>query len=413
MQKTTRDTIPVKIGNNITIGGASNRIIVQSMTNTNTADVSATVAQIIELAKAGSEIVRITVNNHESALAVPAIKENLFKAGCDVPIVGDFHYNGHILLSKFPECAKLLDKYRINPGNVGSATKRDKRDRQFLEIIEIAILHNKPIRIGVNWGSLDEGLLTQLMDENSALKNPLSSEDIYEEAMLQSVLESCKMAREAGLAEDKIIISCKVSKVDKLVSLYQKLAVRCKYPLHIGLTEAGMGEKGVVSSAVALGILLNQSIGDTIRVSLTPKPDEPRTKEVLIAKEILQALGLRQFAPKVTACPGCGRTTSKFFQELALDIENFLKKNMPIWQKKYKGVENLELAVMGCVVNGPGESKHADIGISLPGLGEAPKAPVFIDGKHKITLEGAGIATKFQQITEDYIKNRWGKTKDA
>ncbi len=394
-------THKVKISDNLYIGGDA-PVAIQSMTNTDTANADATVKQIIELADAGSELVRITVNNEDSASKVAEIKASLIAQGYgDVPIVGDFHYNGHTLLQKYPDCATVLSKYRINPGNVGFG---EKKDRQFSEIIEIAKNNNKPVRIGVNWGSLDQALSQKLMDQYAG---KMTAEEIEREAILQSALISAEQAVKLGLPEDKIIISCKVSKVNSLVSLYRELAKRCDFSLHLGLTEAGMGIKGITASAAALGILLNEGIGDTIRISLTPKPDEPRTNEVQVAKELLQSLGLRSFAPEVTACPGCGRTTSDYFQHLALDIEGFIKEQMPIWKTKYNGVETLKLAVMGCIVNGPGESKHADIGISLPGTGEAPTAPVFIDGKKAHTLRGDNIANEFKQILTDYVKQKY------
>ncbi len=394
---------------NIPVGGGA-PVVVQSMTNTDTADAKATAAQVKELAEAGSEIVRITVNTEEAARAVPKIKNILDKAGCNVPIVGDFHYNGHKLLTEYPDCAKALDKYRINPGNVGFAGKQDK---QFAMMIEAAIKYKKPVRIGVNWGSLDQALLTKLMDKNSALKQPKSAGEVAREAIIQSALLSAKRAEEIGLKENKIILSCKVSKVQELVAVYTDLAKRCEYPLHLGLTEAGMGVKGTVASAAALAILLQQGIGDTIRVSLTPKPGESRTQEVKICQEILQSLGLRAFAPEVAACPGCGRTTSTVFQELAEEIQNYIQKKMPHWKEEYAGVEEMNVAVMGCIVNGPGESKHANIGISLPGTGESPAAPVFVDGKKFTTLRGNNIAGEFKKILEDYIEKNYSRKEAA
>ena len=399
-----RLSVPVKIGN-ISIGG-SNPIVVQSMTNTDTADVDLTYKQVLDLAKAGSEIVRITVDREESAKAVPYIKEKLLKANCDVPIVGDFHYIGHSLLKKFPECAKTLDKYRINPGNVGF---KEKKDIQFSSMIEEAVRNNKPVRIGVNWGSLDQELLSNLMDKNSKLKKPLDADAVTKNALIISALESAKRAEELGLKKEQIIISCKVSELNTLVEVYDELAKKCNYSLHLGLTEAGMGIKGIVSSTAALSLILSKGIGDTIRISLTPKPDGDRREEVYVAQEILQNLGIRSFLPKVTACPGCGRTTSKVFQELAEDIQIYIRNEMPNWKNKYKGVESLKLAVMGCIVNGPGESKNADLGISLPGTGESPTMPVFIDGKKSHTLRGENITEDFKKIIHDYIDKKYKK----
>ena len=399
-----RLSVPVKIGN-ISIGG-SNPIVVQSMTNTDTADVDLTYKQVLDLAKAGSEIVRITVDREESAKAVPYIKEKLLKANCDVPIVGDFHYIGHSLLKKFPECAKTLDKYRINPGNVGF---KEKKDIQFSSMIEEAVRNNKPVRIGVNWGSLDQELLSNLMDKNSKLKKPLDADAVTKNALIISALESAKRAEELGLKKEQIIISCKVSELNTLVEVYDELANKCNYSLHLGLTEAGMGIKGIVSSTAALSLILSKGIGDTIRISLTPKPDGDRREEVYVAQEILQNLGIRSFLPKVTACPGCGRTTSKVFQELAEDIQIYIRNEMPNWKNKYKGVESLKLAVMGCIVNGPGESKNADLGISLPGTGESPTMPVFIDGKKSHTLRGENITEDFKKIIHDYIEKKYKK----
>ncbi len=378
---------------------------VQSMTNTDTVDVIGTAIQVKELAIAGSELVRITVNTPEAAAAVPHIRDQLDRMGIDVPLVGDFHYNGHRLLTDFPDMAQALSKYRINPGNVG---KGDKRDRQFGQMIEAACRHDKVIRIGVNWGSLDAELLAQMMDENAARQVPWDAKQVMYEALIQSALTSAACASDMGLNPDNIIISCKVSGVQDLISVYRALARRCDYALHLGLTEAGMGTKGTVASATALAILLQEGVGDTIRVSLTPQPGEARTQEVVVALEILQSLGLRAFNPSVTACPGCGRTTSTTFQELAKQIDDFLRAQMPIWRARYPGVENLKVAVMGCIVNGPGESKHADIGISLPGNGEAPVAPVFIDGEKALTLRGEGIAQEFQLLVENYIEKRFG-----
>ncbi|HJV72390.1 flavodoxin-dependent (E)-4-hydroxy-3-methylbut-2-enyl-diphosphate synthase [Ideonella sp.] len=388
----------------VTVGGDA-PVRVQSMTNTDTVDVIETAIQVKELAIAGSEMVRITVNTPEAAAAVPHIREQLDRMGIDVPLIGDFHYNGHRLLSEHPACAEALSKYRINPGNVG---KGDKRDRQFAQMVEAACRYGKAVRIGVNWGSLDQELLASLMDDNHRRAEPWDAKQVMYQALVQSALQSAQAARDVGLDPNQIIISCKVSGVQDLISVYQALAVRCDYPLHLGLTEAGMGTKGTVASAVALSVLLQQGIGDTIRVSLTPQPGEARTQEVVVALEILQALGLRSFNPSVTACPGCGRTTSTTFQELAKQIDDFLRAQMPVWRARYPGVERMKVAVMGCIVNGPGESKHADIGISLPGTGEAPAAPVFIDGEKALTLRGEGIAREFQTIVEQYIERRYG-----
>lgn len=398
-----KNTVCVKVGQ-VEVGGGS-PIVVQSMTNTDTADVASTVGQVAALARAGSELVRITVDRAEAAAAVPVIKEALARQDVTVPLIGDFHYNGHTLLSDYPACAEALDKYRINPGNVGF---RDKRDKQFSQIIEIALKHDKPVRIGVNWGSLDQELLTRLMDENAKSDDPEDAPAIVHEAMVQSALLSAGRAEELGMGADKIILSAKVSAVQDLVSVYEKLTQRSSYALHLGLTEAGMGSKGIVASSAAMGIVLQQGIGDTIRVSLTPEPGGDRTEEVRVAQEILQTMGLRSFVPVVAACPGCGRTTSTVFQELAKDIQEHIRASMPEWRKKYPGVEALNLAVMGCIVNGPGESKHADVGISLPGTGEQPAAPVFIDGKKAMTLRGPGIADEFKKIVQDYIENRFG-----
>ncbi len=388
----------------VSVGGDA-PVRVQSMTNTDTVDVIGTAIQVKELAIAGSELVRITVNTPEAAAAVPHIRDQLDRMGIDVPLVGDFHYNGHRLLTDFPDMAQALSKYRINPGNVG---KGDKRDRQFGQMIEAACRHDKVIRIGVNWGSLDAELLAEMMDENAARQVPWDGKQVMYQALIQSALTSAACASDMGLNPDNIIISCKVSGVQDLISVYRALARRCDYALHLGLTEAGMGTKGTVASATALAILLQEGIGDTIRVSLTPQPGEARTQEVVVALEILQSLGLRAFNPSVTACPGCGRTTSTTFQELAKQIDDFLRAQMPIWRARYPGVENLKVAVMGCIVNGPGESKHADIGISLPGNGEAPVAPVFIDGEKALTLRGEGIAQEFQLLVENYIEKRFG-----
>ncbi len=392
-------------GDNVVTVGGDAPVRVQSMTNTDTVDVIGTAIQVKELAQAGSELVRITVNTPEAAQAVPHIREQLDRMGIAVPLIGDFHYNGHTLLSQYPACAETLSKYRINPGNVG---KGDKRDRQFGQMIEAALKWNKPVRIGVNWGSLDQELLAGLMDENSRRAQPWDAKAVMYEALITSAIDSARFAQELGMPAEQILLSCKVSGVQDLISVYRELAKRCDYPLHLGLTEAGMGTKGTVASATALSILLQEGIGDTIRVSLTPQPGESRTQEVVIANEILQALGLRIFVPSVTACPGCGRTTSTTFQELAKQIDDFLRLQMPVWRKQYPGVEALKVAVMGCIVNGPGESKHADIGISLPGTGEAPAAPVFIDGEKRLTLRGEGIAQEFQKIVETYIENRFG-----
>jgi len=393
----------------VTIGGDA-PVRVQSMTNTDTVDVIGTAIQVKELALAGSELVRITVNNEEAAKAVPHIREQLDRMGIDVPLVGDFHYNGHRLLTDHPACAEALSKYRINPGNVG---KGDKKDRQFAQMIEAAMRFDKPVRIGVNWGSLDQELLATLMDENANSADPWDAQQVMYQALISSALQSANLAVELGMKPEQVILSCKVSGVQDLISVYRGLAARCDFPLHLGLTEAGMGAKGTVASAAALSILLQEGIGDTIRVSLTPQPGEARTQEVVVALEILQALGLRHFVPSVTACPGCGRTTSTTFQELAKQIDDHLRSQMPVWRKQYPGVENLKVAVMGCIVNGPGESKHADIGISLPGNGEAPAAPVFIDGEKAMTLRGDRIAQEFHEIVQKYIERRFGQTQSA
>jgi len=396
------NTHKVKVGNKYIGGDAP--VLVQSMTNTDTADIQASVKQVIDLADAGSEVVRLTINNDDAAKALPHIKERLLAKGYDVPLAGCFHYNGHTLLSNYPDLCTALDKYRINPGNVGF---KDKRDKQFDIMIEKAIEYNKPVRIGVNWGSLDQDLATKLMDDNAKQANSAPADEVMREALVQSALLSSQRAEKLGLKADKIIVSCKVSRVQDLVAVYQQLAKRSQYALHLGLTEAGMGNKGIVASTAALSILLQQGIGDTIRVSITPKPGEPRTKEVQICQQILQSMGLRSFIPQITACPGCGRTTSSFFQELAEDISGYINDNMPNWRSQYKGVEDLDIAVMGCIVNGPGESKHADIGISLPGTGEAPTAPVFIDGKKAHTLRGKNIANEFKNILLEYIEQRF------
>jgi len=399
-----RQTDAVNVGG-VTVGGGA-PVVVQSMTNTDTADVQSTVTQVAELARAGSEIVRITVDRDEAAAAVPHIRDGLAARGMNVPLVGDFHYNGHKLLADNPACAEALDKYRINPGNVGF---KDKRDRQFSQIIEMALHHDKPVRIGVNWGSLDQELLTRLMDENAEAPEPLSAQGVLHEAMVQSGLLSAERAQELGMGADKIILSAKVSQVQDLVAVYTMLAERGNHALHLGLTEAGMGSKGIVASTAGIGVLLQQGIGDTIRVSLTPAPGGARTQEVEVAQQILQAMGLRTFVPVVAACPGCGRTTSTLFQELARDIQDHLNASMPQWRERYPGVETLNVAVMGCIVNGPGESKHADIGISLPGTGESPAAPVFIDGKKAATLRGPNIADDFKAMVADYIEQRFGQ----
>lgn len=391
----------------VTVGGDA-PVRVQSMTNTDTVDAVATAIQVKELAQAGSELVRITVNTPEAAAAVPYVREQLDRMGVDVPLVGDFHYNGHRLLTDYPECAKALSKYRINPGNVG---KGGKRDLQFGQMIEAAMRWDKAVRIGVNWGSLDQELLASLMDENSQRPQPWDARQVMYEALIASAIESAQRAEKMGLNGNQIILSCKVSGVQDLISVYRALAHRCDYALHLGLTEAGMGTKGTVASVAAMSVLLQEGIGNTIRVSLTPQPGEARTQEVVVASELLQALGLRIFVPSVTACPGCGRTTSTTFQELAKQIDDFLRAQMPLWKTKYPGVEVLKVAVMGCIVNGPGESKHADIGISLPGTGEAPAAPVFIDGEKKLTLRGNNIANDFQVLVEKYIENRFGSVK--
>ena len=390
----------------VMIGGDA-PIVVQSMTNTDTADVIGTAIQIKELARAGSEMVRITVNNTEAAAAVPAIREQLDRMGVDVPLVGDFHYNGHTLLNAYPDCAKALSKYRINPGNVGQGAKRDT---QFAQMIEVACRYDKPVRIGVNWGSLDQALLARIMDQNAQRSEPWSAQAVMYEALITSAIENATRAEELGLGRNNIILSCKVSGVQDLVAVYRELARRCDYPLHLGLTEAGMGSKGIVASTAALSVLLQEGIGDTIRISLTPEPGGDRTREVIVGQEILQTMGLRKFTPMVIACPGCGRTTSTVFQELADSIQTYLRDQMPVWKKDYPGVEAMNVAVMGCIVNGPGESKHANIGISLPGTGESPSAPVFVDGEKTVTLRGERIAEEFQAIVLDYVQRRYGKT---
>ena len=398
-----RDSVAVDVGG-VSIGGGG-PIVVQSMTNTDTADVDSTVAQVAALHRAGSEIVRITVDRDESAAAVPKIRERLLRLGHDVPLIGDFHYIGHKLLADHPACSEALAKYRINPGNVGF---REKKDKQFAQIIETAIHHDKPVRIGVNWGSLDQALLTRLMDENHDRGGPLSAQEVLREAIVQSALLSAELAEEIGLSRDKIILSAKVSQVQDLIAVYTELAKRSNYALHLGLTEAGMGSKGIVASSAALAIVMQQGIGDTIRISLTPEPGGDRTREVQVAQELLQVMGFRQFVPIVAACPGCGRTTSTVFQELAQKIQDDIRRNMPQWREKYPGVEQLNVAVMGCIVNGPGESKHADIGISLPGTGETPAAPVFVDGRKARTLRGDNIAAEFEQMVIDYVEERFG-----
>lgn len=385
--------------------GADAPVIVQSMTNTDTADVAATTAQVAELARAGSELVRLTVNTDEAASAVPLIRERLAAQGVATPLIGDFHFNGHRLLARYPACAEALDKYRINPGNVGRGRKKDE---QFTTIVEIACRYAKPVRIGVNWGSLDQELAARLMDENARLAQPRPAAEVMHEAMILSALESAKRAEEIGLGHDRIILSVKMSGVQDLIAVYRKLAVRCDYPLHLGLTEAGMGSKGIVASTAALAVLLQEGIGDTIRISLTPEPGGSRTQEVIVAQEILQTMGLRAFTPAVVACPGCGRTSSDYFQHLAQQIQGYLREQMPVWRSRYPGVENLTVAVMGCVVNGPGESKQANIGISLPGTGEVPVAPVYVDGEKTVTLKGERIAADFQQLVADYVERRYG-----
>jgi (E)-4-hydroxy-3-methylbut-2-enyl-diphosphate synthase len=397
-----RSTVPVRIGA-LTVGGHA-PILIQSMTNTDTADVESTVQQVTELARAGSEVVRITVNHESAAKAVPAIREALDAQGCDVPLVGDFHFNGHRLLTDYPECAEALAKYRINPGNVG---RGEKRDSQFATMVEIACRYDRPVRIGVNWGSLDPDLIVRMMDENARSAEPRDADQVMREAMVESAISSAQRAEELGLPRDHIILSCKMSGVQDLIAVYRMLADRGDYALHLGLTEAGMGSKGIVASTAALSVLLQEGIGDTIRISLTPAPGESRTREVLVAQEILQTMGMRSFAPMVTACPGCGRTTSDTFQHLAQDIQTYLREQMPEWRTLYPGVETMQVAVMGCVVNGPGESKHANIGISLPGNGERPSAPVYVDGEKVTTLKGDGIAEQFKRMVDDYIETHY------
>ena len=402
-----RPSVTVRVGA-VPVGG-NHPVVVQSMTNTDTADVEATVQQVRALAQSGSELVRVTVNTDAAAAAVAVIVERLARLGVGVPIVGDFHFNGHKLLREHPGCAAALAKYRINPGNVGRGSKRDP---QFAEMIEIACRHGKPVRIGVNWGSLDQDLLTRMMDENSRRAEPVDAADVVREALVVSALESARRAEELGLPHDHIVISCKVSGVQDLIAVYRNLAARCEYPLHLGLTEAGMGSKGIVASTAAMAVLLQEGIGDTIRVSLTPEPGGDRTQEVIVAQEMLQTMGLRSFTPMVVACPGCGRTTSSYFQELAQKIQSHLRHRMPEWRKRYPGVEEMTVAVMGCVVNGPGESKHASIGISLPGTGERPVAPVYIDGEKGPTLKGDHIAEEFQQLVEDYVSRTYGGSRE-
>jgi (E)-4-hydroxy-3-methylbut-2-enyl-diphosphate synthase len=402
-----RKTVTVKVGG-VPVG-STHPIVVQSMTNTDTADAAATAAQVLDLANAGSQLVRITVNNDEAAAAVPQIASRIADMGGNVPLIGDFHYNGHLLLAKYPETARVLAKYRINPGNVGSK----RRDENFRTIARIAAENEKAVRIGVNWGSLDQDLLTELMEKNAADRDPRDAHEVYVDAMLESALRSAALAEETGVPHNAIILSAKVSGVEDLVNVYRLLAARCDYPLHLGLTEAGMGSKGIISSTAALSILLSEGIGDTIRVSLTPKPDGDRTEEVQVAQQILQSLGLRRFNPQVTACPGCGRTTSTFFQQMAQDIEGYLKEQMPVWRSQYPEVVDLRVAVMGCVVNGPGESKHANIGISLPGTFEEPKAPVYVDGKLLVTLKGDTIVADFLRILDDYVERRYGARENA
>jgi len=404
---TRRRTVTANVGG--VLVGSAHPIVVQSMTNTDTADAASTAEQVVALAEAGSQLVRVTVNNDEAAAAVPEMIRRVQEAGVDVPIVGDFHYNGHLLLARHPECARALAKYRINPGNVGGK----RRDENFRTIVQIAVDNGKPVRIGVNWGSLDQDLLTTMMDENARAADPLDAHDVYVEAMLESALRSAALAEETGLPHDRIIISAKVSQVQDLVDVYRKLAARCDFPLHLGLTEAGLGTKGVVSSTAGLSILLSEGIGDTIRVSLTPKPNGDRTEEVQVAQQILQSLGLRSFAPQVTACPGCGRTTSTFFQQMAEDIQGYLREQMPVWRERHPGVVEMKVAVMGCVVNGPGESKHANIGISLPGTAEEPKAPVYVDGKLMTTLRGETIVPDFLRILGDYVARTYPEREPA
>ncbi len=399
-----RASVGVRVGDVVIGGGAP--IVVQSMTNTDTADAEATAIQVAELAAAGSEIVRVTVDTEDAAKEVAAIRERLEAMGCGVPLVGDFHYNGHKLLTAYPQCAEALDKYRINPGNVGFG---EKRDRQFAIMVEKALAFGKPVRIGVNWGSLDQELLTRMMDENAQRPDPRDAKEVMREALVASALTSARRAEELGLGHDRVVLSCKVSGVQDLVAVYRDLASRCDYALHLGLTEAGMGSKGIVASTAALALLLQEGIGDTIRISLTPEPDGARVREVVVAQDILQTMGLRSFTPQIAACPGCGRTTSTFFQELADQIQGYVRARMPVWRERYVGVEDMHLAVMGCIVNGPGESKQANIGISLPGTGEQPSAPVFIDGKKTVTLRGPNIAEEFKRIVDDYVATKYEK----
>lgn len=398
--------VTISYGSKHVIVGGDAPVVVQSMTNTDTVDAIGTAIQIKELARAGSELVRLTVNNAEAAAAVPAIREQLDRMGIDVPLIGDFHYNGHTLLNDFPECAQALSKYRINPGNVGQGAKRDT---QFAQMIEVACRYDKPVRIGVNWGSLDQNLLARIMDENAQRSAPWSAQAVMYEALITSAIENAQRAEELGLGRERIILSCKVSGVQDLIAVYRELGKRCDYPLHLGLTEAGMGSKGIVASTAALSILLQEGIGDTIRISLTPEPGGDRTREVIVGQEILQTMGLRKFTPMVIACPGCGRTTSTVFQELADKIQTYLREQMPQWKVQYPGVENMNVAVMGCIVNGPGESKHANIGISLPGTGESPAAPVFVDGEKKVTLRGERLVEDFQAIVLDYVQSHYGQ----
>lgn len=397
-----RNSVPVQVAH-VTIGGEA-PVVVQSMTNTDTEDAAATAKQIIQLARAGSELVRITVNTEKAAEQVPYIRDQIRAANCKAPIIGDFHYNGHRLLTKYPACAEALDKYRINPGNVGFG---EKRDAQFASMVEVALKHDKPVRIGVNWGSLDQSLATKLMDDNAKSANPKSASEITREALVLSALLSAEFAEKLGMARNKIVLSCKVSGVQDTIAVHRELAKRCDYAIHLGLTEAGMGSKGIVATAAGLSVLLQEGIGDTIRASLTPEPGGDRTREVIVCQEILQTMGFRSFTPMVSACPGCGRTTSTYFQELAAKVQNYLRDRMLVWRDQYEGVESMKLAVMGCVVNGPGESKHANIGISLPGSGEAPVAPVFADGRKIATLRGEKIAEEFQQLVEEYVQNKY------
>ena len=405
-RRVSRQVVVSHENHRILVGGSA-PIVIQSMTNTDTADAIGTAIQVKELARAGSELVRITVNNAEAAAAVPAIREQLDRMGIDVPLVGDFHYNGHTLLNAYPDCARALSKYRINPGNVGQGAKRDT---QFAQMIEAACKYDKPVRIGVNWGSLDQALLARIMDQNAQRAEPWAAQAVMYEALVTSAIENAVRAEQLGLGRDKIILSCKVSGVQDLIAVYRELARRCDYPLHLGLTEAGMGSKGIVASTAALSVLLQEGIGDTIRISLTPEPGGDRTREVIVGQEILQTMGLRKFTPMVIACPGCGRTTSTVFQELADSIQTYLRDQMPVWKVAYPGVEAMNVAVMGCIVNGPGESKHANIGISLPGTGETPSAPVFVDGEKTVTLRGERIAEEFQAIVLDYVQTRYRKT---